>query len=197
LKAGKAYISSLGTTGLLIASSLLLLVFVGALVAFDAWPGADVPGSPETVAIGHTKQVRARSRSRAGHHGQAVSRRRAAARRTAARRAAAQRGSAGPLPANVLDRRGGVVSNLPAPGSDGSGTSGGGPASPGLPTGPAPGRGTPASTTSGLGDVLSGLDPGAGGAVGQTGDTVGTAVDGATSGILPRGDGASGGSLLP
>ena len=38
MRAGKAYISSLGTTGLLIASSLLLLAVVGAFVAFDRWP---------------------------------------------------------------------------------------------------------------------------------------------------------------
>jgi uncharacterized membrane protein len=33
VNAGKAYISSLGTTGLLIASSVLLLVVVGAIFA--------------------------------------------------------------------------------------------------------------------------------------------------------------------
>ena len=50
MRAGKAYISSLGTTGVLIASSLLLLTVVGALVAFDRWPSQAV-ATPETVAI--------------------------------------------------------------------------------------------------------------------------------------------------
>ena len=50
MRAGKAYISSLGTTGVLIASSFLLLTVVGALVAFDRWPSQAV-AEPETVAI--------------------------------------------------------------------------------------------------------------------------------------------------
>ena len=50
MRAGKAYISSLGTTGLLIASSLLLLMVVGAFVAFDSWPG-QAAADPEVVSI--------------------------------------------------------------------------------------------------------------------------------------------------
>jgi hypothetical protein len=38
VRATKAYIASLGTTGVLIASSLLLLAIVSALVAFRGWP---------------------------------------------------------------------------------------------------------------------------------------------------------------
>jgi hypothetical protein len=38
MSARKAYISSLGTTGLLVAAALAMLVVVGALVAFDRWP---------------------------------------------------------------------------------------------------------------------------------------------------------------
>src|SRR4051812_45851868 len=41
MKATRAYIASLGTTGVLVASSALLLVVVSALVAFNAWPGGD------------------------------------------------------------------------------------------------------------------------------------------------------------
>jgi hypothetical protein len=51
MRAGKAYISSLGTTGLLIASSVLLLLVVGAFVAFDSWP-TQAAVAPEEVAIG-------------------------------------------------------------------------------------------------------------------------------------------------
>src|SRR3954463_9918815 len=35
-----AYISSLGTTAILVAAALLMLVLVGALVAFRGWPGS-------------------------------------------------------------------------------------------------------------------------------------------------------------
>src|SRR3954463_4753266 len=41
MRATRAYIASLGTTGVLVASSALLLVVVSALVAFNAWPGGD------------------------------------------------------------------------------------------------------------------------------------------------------------
>ena len=50
MRAGKAYISSLGTTGVLIASSLLLLTVVGALVAFDRWP-TQADAEPHTVPV--------------------------------------------------------------------------------------------------------------------------------------------------
>ena len=50
MRAGKAYISSLGTTGVLIASSLLLLAVVGAMLAFDRWPDNAV-AETDVVAI--------------------------------------------------------------------------------------------------------------------------------------------------
>jgi len=50
VRAGKAYISSLGTTGVLIASSLLLLAVVGAMLAFDRWPD-NAAAETDVVAI--------------------------------------------------------------------------------------------------------------------------------------------------
>src|SRR5215212_8276684 len=50
MSARKAYISSLGTTGLLIAAALAMLVVVGALVAFDRWPNQAV-AEAEAVQI--------------------------------------------------------------------------------------------------------------------------------------------------
>src|SRR4051812_41001126 len=41
MRATRAYIASLGTAGVLVASSALLLVVVSTLVAFNAWPGGD------------------------------------------------------------------------------------------------------------------------------------------------------------
>ena len=62
MRAGKAYISSLGTTGLLIASSVILLLVVGAFVAFDSWPtqGAVVPEEVAIAAAPRPEVVRTR-----------------------------------------------------------------------------------------------------------------------------------------
>lgn len=38
MKATRAYIASLGTTGVLLAASILMLTIVSTLVAFDGWP---------------------------------------------------------------------------------------------------------------------------------------------------------------
>jgi hypothetical protein len=51
MRATKAYIASLGTTGLLLAFSASLLVLVGTLFAFDAWPGADIRDAVESVLV--------------------------------------------------------------------------------------------------------------------------------------------------
>src|SRR3954447_7665301 len=40
MRARIAYISSLGTTAILVAAALLMLAVVGALVAFRGWPGS-------------------------------------------------------------------------------------------------------------------------------------------------------------
>jgi len=51
MRATKAYIASLGTTGLLLAFSASLLVLVGTLFAFDAWPGADIRDAVDSVLV--------------------------------------------------------------------------------------------------------------------------------------------------
>jgi len=90
VKAGKAYISSLGTTGLLIASSVLLLAVVGAIVAYDRWPD-DEPSRADVVAVdGAQRAVPARSvtsERRRAARARAVERRRRAAARTRRARA--------------------------------------------------------------------------------------------------------------
>src|SRR3954447_6692450 len=50
MKATKAY-SSLGTTGVLLAASVLMLAVVSAVVAFDRWPGAGVASPVKTLAL--------------------------------------------------------------------------------------------------------------------------------------------------
>ena len=51
MRATKAYIASLGTTGLLLAFSASLLVLVGTLFAFNAWPGAEIRDAVESVLV--------------------------------------------------------------------------------------------------------------------------------------------------
>lgn len=51
MRATRAYIASLGTTGLLLAFSASLLVVVGTLFAFDAWPGAEIREAVDSVIV--------------------------------------------------------------------------------------------------------------------------------------------------
>lgn len=51
MRATKAYIASLGTTGLLLAFSASLLLVVSALFAFNAWPGADIRDAVESLVV--------------------------------------------------------------------------------------------------------------------------------------------------
>lgn len=66
MRADRAYIASLGTTGVLVASAVLLLAVVSALVAFRGWPGTGfaedighlVVGEPErTLPVGGPRQA--------------------------------------------------------------------------------------------------------------------------------------------
>lgn len=51
MKATKAYIAGVGTTGLLVASSLLMLTVMSALVAFRGFPGADAQGPVQSILV--------------------------------------------------------------------------------------------------------------------------------------------------
>ena len=51
MRATKAYIASLGTTGLLLGFSASLLLLVGTLFAFNGWPGADIRDAVESVLV--------------------------------------------------------------------------------------------------------------------------------------------------
>src|SRR4051812_42149855 len=140
MKAGKAYISSLGTTGLLLTSSLMLLVVVGALIAFDAWPTDGSANNPETISIAQTeradvKSAQGKSHEAAGSHARRSDRISARSVRAAARRIA----SGGSASAGEDQ----VISDLQAPGSDGSGPTGGAAAGGGAPPAADPALGTP------------------------------------------------------
>src|SRR3954453_9090937 len=82
MRARVAYISSLGTTAILVAAALLMLAVVGAIIAFRGWPGAakgagvqSVPLTPPLTRASATLVV-AR-----GHHASAVGRARPVAAR--------------------------------------------------------------------------------------------------------------------
>jgi uncharacterized membrane protein YgcG len=178
VKAGKAYISSLGTTGLLIVSSLLLLLVVGALFAYDRWPD-EQRSRADVVAVGAERAVRARTvtahqrarvRLRAERRRAAMVRRR----RARARVRAASEGSSVAIPGGQQP----IISDLPAPDSDGSaGQSGGGSAGAGGGTqGGVRGGTGGGETTRQLGDAVSNVSPEAGTAIGDVGGALDQAV---------------------
>jgi hypothetical protein len=51
MRARVAYISSLGTTAILVAAALLMLAVVGAIVAFRGWPGAANAAGVQSVPL--------------------------------------------------------------------------------------------------------------------------------------------------
>jgi hypothetical protein len=51
MRARVAYISSLGTTAILVAAALLMLAVVGAIVAFRGWPGAANANGVQSVPL--------------------------------------------------------------------------------------------------------------------------------------------------
>jgi hypothetical protein len=51
MKATKAYIASLGTTGVLLGASLLMLAVVSAVVAFDGWPTGNASTRVQTLVL--------------------------------------------------------------------------------------------------------------------------------------------------
>jgi hypothetical protein len=74
MRARVAYISSLGTTAILVAAALLMLAVVGAIVAFRGWPGAangaEVQPVPLTSPL--TRASATLVAGRAGHGARAL-----------------------------------------------------------------------------------------------------------------------------
>lgn len=54
MRATKAYIASLGTTGVLLGASILMLAVVSAVVAFDGWPSGTVSTRVQTLVLADT-----------------------------------------------------------------------------------------------------------------------------------------------
>jgi hypothetical protein len=113
MKATKAYIASLGTTGVLLGASLLMLAVVSAVVAFDRWPDGTVSTRVQTLVLDDRAapiQVSASSLSQAASRAGGPS---------AASRAGALGGQLRGGPGNRLTGvgRGGVLGGLPVAGS--------------------------------------------------------------------------------
>src|SRR4051794_41224458 len=51
MSVNRAYITSLGTTAILVASSLLVLAVTSTIVAFDGWPGHSAAAAVDRVTV--------------------------------------------------------------------------------------------------------------------------------------------------
>lgn len=209
MRARTAYISSLGTTGVLIAAALAMLVLVGALVAFDRWPSHAV-AEAETVPIADDGPAAIR-RAAAPSHVIAAAAEAAgptpatsdsadAVGGAAARAGRLESRFAAPSAPRSSARSGAdpVVSALPAPDTAGEPSApGAGPAAPTAdpaqqPSGPAAPLPGPIAPTGGdglseatgqIGETLSSVSPALGQAVRGTGST----LDATVTGVLGRG----------
>jgi hypothetical protein len=209
MRARKAYISSLGTTGVLIAAALVMLTIVGALVAFDRWPTHAI-AEAETVPIARDS-TDAIGRAAVAHAARPTSALRLDAYRVRAIRGVARR-------AGGVDQRAGaalapgsraadpVISDLPAPDTATAPPAGSSaPATPASSSnGPAPTPGAPdrpplplpsgnlaptagdgvAQLTGTLGDTVTSVSPSLGQTVRGTGATVNAATREALGGGL-------------
>src|SRR5947208_13722554 len=106
MRARVAYISSLGTTAILVAAALLMLAVVSAIVAFRGWPGGEAGSGVQSVplappGIGASSTLAARPVSFRTRVVRAPARSAAlvavAARRTASTKGLVKQRGAGPL----------------------------------------------------------------------------------------------------
>ena len=176
MRAGKAYITSLGTTAMLVASSVLLLVVVGALIAFDGWPSSNAYSTPETVAIGKGDPERVVAKRRLARERRAAELRRDRARDRRARGNRSRSRSDG----GARDAGDRVISDLPAPDSrpglgGGRGATGAEPVAGAVPA--VPGGGAGGDAVGQVGGTVGTVDPQAGTTIGETGDAISGAID--------------------
>ena len=176
MKAGKAYITSLGTTGLLVASSVLLLVVVGALIAYDGWPTGSDYAPPEIVAVGSGDPERVVAKRRLAREQRALERTRARE-RVDRRRGSRRAKRAGRSEEPVGDR---VISDLPAPdsrpGTVGGGGGSGGGSGDAAPAGGGSSPGGGGSVSGQVAGTVATVHPEAGTTIGETGGAVSVAV---------------------
>jgi hypothetical protein len=212
VKASRAYIASLGTSGVLIGSFLLLLAIVSAIFAFRGYPGEASNDGLDRLEVRQTRPAAAVTRATNTRATEGLART-AAADRTAIRRAAhGERAVSQGVGAGGIegvrsrggDAGGGGGDAATPGGGDGSGT-GTGNGLPALPVAPQGDGGLPqppsaGDVTGGLGDAVDGATEGLGGTVGRAApplqepvQQVGDAVDGVLEQTAPAVDEVVGG----
>jgi hypothetical protein len=207
VRASRAYITSLGTTSVLIASSLLMLILVSTFVAFHAWPGDDIVSGLRGLVVDESEP----SLELTGPAQVAAQAAPTAASVTASpppgtpllAAGAAGPGGLGPTgtPLGTIDPRSGI----PTPTSPGNPQQNSGSPSRGgfTPTQPGPGAILPPSTpdvrpltgrlgestrrlTGSLGTAVGRVSPGLGRTVTQTGETLSNLLHGLGRRLAPR-----------
>jgi hypothetical protein len=186
MRATRAYIASLGTTGLLLAFAASVLLLVGTLFAFDAWPGDQIRDAVDSMLVDDDEDAV----SVAGPEQVARDAAPAAVAVANASRAAATTGGGGAGGSGGFG--GGGAGDLTPGGGDfggGGGTGGGTPTTGGGGGGVA---GTPIDTsrgtnniadtteqlTDGVGDTVGQVSPELGDTVSETGEALGDIVRG-------------------
>jgi hypothetical protein len=194
MRATKAYIAGLGTTGILITCFLLLLSVGSALIAFEGWPGAASGDGLERVVVKNQAErgaEQSRHRATAERDKVAAGRRgkRGAAptargvRRDSVRRAEPSR-SVGPTPATDDGSGSGPVAGRPRSGAGDARTSAGGGSKRTQAPARAPDVGnTVEQATGGLGDTVERTTGGLGDTVQEATGGLGDAVGGVSPGL--------------
>jgi hypothetical protein len=187
VKASRAYIASLGTSGVLIGSFLLLLAIVSAIFAFRGYPGQASNDGLDRLDVGQTRPAAAVSRATRTRASEGQAQATAGNRKATGRAARGERPvrqSAGAGGVEGVRSRGGAAGGGGGDGAapEGGDGSGGGNRLPGLPIAPGGGGGLPQApsvgdVTSGLGDTVGRAAPQLEAPVEQVGETVDGVVE--------------------
>jgi hypothetical protein len=188
VRASRAYITSLGTTGVLIASSILMLAVVSTIVGFRGWPGDDIVNGLGSLRVGEdepTLQITGPAQIAADAAPAAAAVASTPPAGTAAAAAASAPTTTGVAPTAPTTTPDGTVVQAPthaAPQTPGT-NQGTGTAIPQTPAAPgvAPVTGGVGGTTQNLtgnvGNTVGGVSPGLGKTVSDTGQAVSQLVE--------------------
>ena len=178
MSVNRAYISSLGTTAILVACSLLVLAVTSAIVAFDSWPGHSAAAAVDRVTVKIPPVSAQPVPAFAGSAGTASTRTRTVTTTVAgtpgARRTAPTSAPTAPVEQPVPSGQDTVTG-----GASGTGTAVAERRSPSTaPQDPAPRPGDPVRDTTGTaGQVLTPVSPTAAQSVVNAGEAVATVID--------------------
>jgi hypothetical protein len=175
MRATKAYIASLGTTGLLLASAGSLLLVVGALFAFNGWPGADVTEEVDSLVVEQDEPFRVSGPEQVARDA-APGARAVRGGRRGGDTAGGRDGDGGgaPGPGEPGEPREDPDGRVDGPGDGGDPGGGGGGGGGGVDTGTETNAlaGATEQTTRNLGNAVNPVSPAAGQGVSQTGEAL-------------------------